>query len=54
MSVTSADLFGVGPGVVPAAVRVCIGTPRTRALLERGLRRLREVLDAGNEPLAVV
>ncbi|EPX63973.1 Transcriptional regulator, GntR family domain / Aspartate aminotransferase [Cystobacter fuscus DSM 2262] len=54
VSVTSADLFGVGPGVVPAAVRVCIGTPRTRALLERGLRRLREVLDAGNEPLAVV
>ncbi|OJH36707.1 GntR family transcriptional regulator [Cystobacter ferrugineus] len=54
VAVTSADLFGVGPGLVPSAVRVCIGTPRTRAQLERGLRRLREVLDAGPEPLAVV
>jgi DNA-binding transcriptional MocR family regulator len=54
VSVTSGDLFTAGPGPVPAAVRVCIGAPRTRAQLERGLRRLREVLDAGPEPLAAI
>lgn len=54
VSVTSAELFTTGPGPVPAAVRVCIGAPRTRAQLERGLRRLREVLDAGPEPLAAI
>ncbi|WNG41369.1 PLP-dependent aminotransferase family protein [Archangium minus] len=54
VSVTSADLFTAGPGPVPAAVRVCIGAPRTRVQLERGLRRLREVLDAGPEPLAAI
>jgi DNA-binding transcriptional MocR family regulator len=52
--VTSADLFTTGPGPVPPAVRVCIGAPRTRVQLERGLRRLREVLDAGPEPLAAI
>ncbi|QRN97803.1 PLP-dependent aminotransferase family protein [Archangium violaceum] len=54
VSVTSADLFTAGQGPVPAAVRVCIGTPRTRAQLERGLRRLREVLETGLEPLAAI
>jgi DNA-binding transcriptional MocR family regulator len=54
VSVTAADLFTAGPGPVPAAVRVCIGVPRTRARLERGLRRLREVLEAGPEPLAAI
>jgi DNA-binding transcriptional MocR family regulator len=54
VSVTSADLFTTGPGPVPAAVRVCIGSPRTRTQLERGLRRLREVLEAGPEPLAAI
>ncbi|PTL79718.1 PLP-dependent aminotransferase family protein [Vitiosangium sp. GDMCC 1.1324] len=54
VSVTSAELFTTGPGPVPAAVRVCIGAPRTRVQLERGLRRLREVLDAGPEPLAAI
>ncbi len=54
VSVTSGDLFTAGAGPVSAAVRVCIGAPRTRAQLERGLRRLREVLDAGPEPLAAI
>ncbi len=54
VSVTPAGLFTTGPGPVPPAVRVCLGTPRTRAQLERGLRRLREVLDAAPEPLAAV
>jgi DNA-binding transcriptional MocR family regulator len=54
VSVTPADLFTTGPGPTPPAVRVCIGTPRTRAQLERGLRRLREVLEAGPEPLAAI
>ncbi|MCY1083279.1 aminotransferase-like domain-containing protein [Archangium lansingense] len=54
VSVTSAELFTTGTGPVPPAVRVCIGSPRTRAQLERGLRRLREVLDAGPEPLAAI
>lgn len=52
--VTSAELFTTGQGPVPAAVRVCIGAPRTRVQLERGLRRLREVLEAGPEPLAAI
>jgi DNA-binding transcriptional MocR family regulator len=54
VSVTSSDLFTAGQGPAPAAVRVCIGAPRTRAQLERGLRRLREVLDTGLEPLAAI
>src|SRR6218665_1992973 len=54
VSVTSADLFCTGPGPGPAAVRVCIGSPRTRAQLARGLRRLREVMDAGPEPQAAI
>ncbi len=54
VSVTSAELFTTGPGPAPAAVRVCIGSPRTRAQLERGLRRLREVMDVGAEPLSAI
>ncbi|MBM7112590.1 PLP-dependent aminotransferase family protein [Archangium primigenium] len=55
VSVTPAELFAAGGGVGPAAVRVCIGTPRTRAQLERGLIRLRAVLDGSAVPrLAIV
>ncbi|ATB29751.1 PLP-dependent aminotransferase family protein [Melittangium boletus] len=54
VSVSSADLFCTGPGPGPAAVRVCIGAPRTRARLVRGLSRLREVLDSGPEPRAAI
>jgi len=54
VSVTGAELFAAGPGPGPSAVRVSIGAPRTRAQLERGLQRLRQVLDAGPEPRAAI
>jgi DNA-binding transcriptional MocR family regulator len=54
VSVTPAELFTVGPATAPAAVRVCQGAPRTRASLEKGLRRLRETLEGGPEPLASI
>ncbi|WP_164018426.1 PLP-dependent aminotransferase family protein [Pyxidicoccus trucidator] len=54
VSVTPAELFTVGPATAPAAVRVCLGAPRTRASLEKGLRRLRETLEGGPEPLASI
>ncbi|MCP3168630.1 MocR-like ectoine utilization transcription factor EhuR [Myxococcus qinghaiensis] len=52
--VMPAELFTVGPATAPAAVRVCLGTPRTRASLEKGLHRLRETLEGGPEPLASI
>jgi len=54
VSVTPAELFTVGPATAPAAVRVCLGAPRTRASLEKGMRRLRETLEGGPEPLASI
>ncbi|QSQ24999.1 PLP-dependent aminotransferase family protein [Pyxidicoccus parkwayensis] len=54
VSVTSSEVFTVGPATAPAAVRVCLGTPRTRASLEKGLRRLCETLEGGPEPLASI
>lgn len=54
VSVTASDLFAVGPTVAPAAVRVCLGAPRTRAQLDKGLRRLQAALSAGPEPLASI
>ncbi|NMO15220.1 PLP-dependent aminotransferase family protein [Pyxidicoccus fallax] len=54
VSVTPAEVFTVGPATAPAAVRVCLGAPRTRASLEKGLRRLRETLEGGPEPLASI
>ncbi|NVJ22850.1 PLP-dependent aminotransferase family protein [Myxococcus sp. AM011] len=52
--VIPAELFTVGPATAPAAVRVCLGAPRTRASLEKGLHRLRETLEGGPEPLASI
>lgn len=54
VSVTPAELFTVGPATAPAAVRVCLGAPRTRASLEKGLQRLKETLEGGPEPLASI
>jgi DNA-binding transcriptional MocR family regulator len=54
VSVTSAELFSVGPATAPAAVRVCLGAPCTRASLEKGLKRLEETLEGGPEPLASI
>jgi DNA-binding transcriptional MocR family regulator len=44
VAVTPAEVFAVGPGPVPEAVRVCLGAVRTRAELERGLRVIAESL----------
>jgi len=54
VSVIASDVFTVGPSTAPAAVRVCLGTPRTRAALEKGLERLARTLEAGPEPLAAI
>jgi DNA-binding transcriptional MocR family regulator len=54
VGVTPAAAFAVGRHV-PRAVRVCIGTPPTADLLERGLTRLAALLAAAPEPyLSVV
>ncbi len=42
--VSPPELFTVGRGAAPHAVRVCIGTPHEREPLERGLRILAELL----------
>ncbi|MDC0708868.1 PLP-dependent aminotransferase family protein [Stigmatella sp. ncwal1] len=54
VSVTSSDVFAVNTAVAPGAVRVCLGAPRTQALLEKGLRRLRDTLACGPEPLSSI
>jgi DNA-binding transcriptional MocR family regulator len=50
-TVTAAEAFVVGRGAAPHAVRVCLGAPRTREALGRGLRLVAETLagtpDAG-------
>jgi DNA-binding transcriptional MocR family regulator len=51
VTVTPAEAFVVGRGAAPHAVRVCLGAPRTREALARGLRAVAETLggppDAG-------
>ncbi|MCP3098608.1 PLP-dependent aminotransferase family protein [Myxococcus sp. K15C18031901] len=54
VSLIPSEVFAVGPSAAPAAVRVCLGTPRTRASLTKGLGRLVETLEAGPEPLASI
>ncbi|MBZ4401402.1 PLP-dependent aminotransferase family protein [Myxococcus sp. AS-1-15] len=54
VSVTPAEVFSVGPATAPAAVRLCLGAPRTRAALEKGLQRLKDTLEGGPEPLASI
>jgi len=50
VAVTPAPAFAVGRGVLPDAVRVCLGAARDRAQLERGLRVLALLLAAAPEP----
>ena len=45
VAVTPAEAFAVDRDAVPAAVRVCLGPPRSHAELERGLTTLAEVLE---------
>jgi DNA-binding transcriptional MocR family regulator len=52
--VTTADVFAVGRDRVPHAVRICLGPPSSRAVLERGLGALAATLGSGPEPLEVV
>jgi DNA-binding transcriptional MocR family regulator len=47
VAVTPSTAFLVGQIPAPAAVRVCVGAPETRADVERGLRILRELLASG-------
>jgi DNA-binding transcriptional MocR family regulator len=51
VSVTPAEAFVVGRGAAPHAVRLCLGAPRTREALARGLRAVADTLagapDAG-------
>jgi DNA-binding transcriptional MocR family regulator len=55
VAVTPADAFHVGAGEPPPAVRLCIGAPRTRDALARGLRAVGQALASTPEAaLAVV
>jgi len=45
VAVTPSGVFAVGHGPPPAAVRVCLGGPRSRAELEKGLRLLIEAVE---------
>jgi DNA-binding transcriptional MocR family regulator len=51
VTVTPAEAFVVGRGAAPHAVRLCLGSPRSRETLARGLRLVAETLagspDAG-------
>jgi DNA-binding transcriptional MocR family regulator len=50
VAVTPAEVFAVGRGGVPAAVRICPTAERDRGRLERGLRSLAEILSQGPQP----
>jgi DNA-binding transcriptional MocR family regulator len=52
--VAGAEAFLVGRGAVPHAVRIGVGTPRTRAELERALRVIADVLASGAAPVASI
>jgi DNA-binding transcriptional MocR family regulator len=52
--VNASHMFLVGPGVAPAAVRVCLGPARDLDHLERGLRALLRVLEEKPETAVMV
>jgi DNA-binding transcriptional MocR family regulator len=55
VAVIPAEAFTVGPAQPPRAARVGLGAPRTRADLERGLRRLVQALETPvQETLSIV
>jgi aspartate/methionine/tyrosine aminotransferase len=53
--VTPSDAFHVGTGPAPRAVRISLTPPRTRELVQEGIRRLSELLSrpAGPGPAIV-
>jgi DNA-binding transcriptional MocR family regulator len=55
VAVTAAEAFVAGDGEVPSAVRLCLGTPRTREALLRGLKAVKQTLESRPETaLAIV
>ncbi len=52
--VGASQTFLVGPGAAPAAVRVCLGPPRDREQLRRGLRTLAEAIEERPEAMAMI
>jgi len=47
IALSSSEAFVVGRANAPHAVRLCIGTPRSRGELDQALERIAELLDAG-------
>lgn len=54
VAVNPAQAFLVGRGAAPHAVRVCLGAPRDRAQLDKGLRVLVEILEGAPEAGAMI
>ena len=52
--VSPAESFVAGRAPPPSAVRITLGSVPTRALLDRGLSILAEILDHPPEPCATV
>lgn len=49
VAVTRAEAFVVGRASAPHAIRICLGTPPTRRLVEEGLKHLAEMLAGSPE-----
>jgi DNA-binding transcriptional MocR family regulator len=54
LAVVPDDAFAVGPLPQQAAVRVCLGAPRTREELTRALRALAGAFTAPSQSLQIV
>ena len=54
MLVNPSQTFLVGPGAAPNAVRVCLGPPRDREQLRRGLKTLAEAIEERPEAMAMI
>ena len=52
--VGASQTFLVGPGAAPSAVRVCLGPPRDREQLRKGLRALAEAIEERPEAVAMI
>lgn len=52
--VNPSQTFLVGPGAAPNAVRVCLGPPRDREQLRRGLKTLAEAIEERPEAMAMI
>lgn len=54
VQVTPASMFATGRANAPHAIRLCVGTPRDRAVLRRGLETLATILEHGPPPVAAI